>query len=99
MDAGKMANNSLPKSLQPHAGKPALTQKAQVVSVINVAQFTYLEVKQDNNTRWLAATTNSAKKGDTVQFDEGVLMTNFTSKALNRTFPSISFVSNLVVGN
>lgn len=81
------------------APKPPLTQKAQVLSTINVTQFTYLEVKQDNNTRWLATTTSAAKKGDTIQFEEGTLMTNFYSKVLNRTFPSITFVGNVVVAN
>jgi len=81
------------------APKPPLTQKAQVLSTINVTQFTYLEVKQDNNTRWLATTTSAAKKGDTIQFEDGTLMTNFYSKVLNRTFPSITFVGNVVVAN
>jgi hypothetical protein len=89
--AGKMA----PNAPEP----PPLTQKAQVLSVINVAQYSYLEVKQDNQTRWLATTTTPAKKGDTIQFDTGTLMTNFTSKVLNRTFPSISFVGRVVVSD
>jgi hypothetical protein len=76
---------------------PQLTQKAEVLSTINVTQFTYLEVKQGNNTLWIAATTTTAKKGDKVQFDKGTVMNNFTSKMLNRTFPSIIFVSRLVV--
>jgi hypothetical protein len=78
---------------------PPLTQKAQVLSVINVTQFTYLEITQDNKTRWLATTTSAAKKGDTIQFDEGTLMSNFNSKILNRTFPSITFVGRVVVSN
>lgn len=100
MDASKMPPNAtgLPKSMQT-APLPPLTQKAQVLSTINVSQFTYLEVTQDNNTRWLATTTSTAKKGDTIQFDNGTVMTNFTSKILNRTFPSITFVGRVVVSN
>lgn len=78
---------------------PPLTQKAQVLDAINVTQYTYLEVKQDNNTRWIATTTSPAKKGDTIQFDDGMVMTNFYSKILNRTFPSITFVGRLVIDN
>ena len=86
----------------PAAAEPALTQKAQVLSAINVAPYTYLEVTQDNKTRWLATTATAAataKKGDTIQFDDGTLMTNFNSKVLNRTFPSIALVGHVVVAN
>jgi ABC-type Fe3+-hydroxamate transport system substrate-binding protein len=76
---------------------PPLTQKAVVLSAINVTQYTYLEVKQDNNTRWLATTTSPAKAGDTIQFDDGMTMTNFNSKMLNRVFPSITFVGRVVI--
>jgi hypothetical protein len=73
------------------------TEKATVVSTIDVPQFTYLEVTQDNQTRWLAASTIAAKKGDVIQFDGGSTMADFNSKALNRTFPSITFVNRATV--
>ncbi len=79
------------------APEPPLTQKAQVLSAVNVTQYTYLEVKQDNKTRWLATTTTPSKNGDTIQFDDGSTMLNFYSKVLNRTFPSITFVGRVVV--
>ena len=75
------------------------TQKATVVSAIDIPQFTYLEVTQNKQTRWLASKTIAAKKGDVVLFDEGSTMTNFNSKALNRTFPSITFVNRLTIAN
>jgi hypothetical protein len=78
---------------------PPLTQQAQVLSSIDVTQYTYIEVMQDNKTRWLATTTVAVKKGDTIQFDDGTTMTNFNSKILNRTFPSITFVGRVVVSN
>jgi len=96
------SSDSLPAGHPPMAGAdqamtsnaPILqTQKATVVSTIDIPQFTYLEVKQNNQTRWLAASTLTAKKGDIVQFDEGSTMENFNSKALDRTFASITFVN------
>lgn len=90
VDAGKMAQA---------AQGPSLTQKGQVVSTIEVPQYTYIEVVQDNKTYWLAAPSVAVKKGDTIQFDDGAVMTNFISKSLNRTFPSITFVSRVVVAN
>jgi hypothetical protein len=74
-------------------------QKGTVLSAIDVPQYTYLEVKQGNKTLWLAASTVKAKKGDVIRFDEGMTMTNFHSKTLNRTFPSIQFVSKVMVTN
>ncbi|MEQ1590485.1 MAG: hypothetical protein ABL902_09050 [Gallionella sp.] len=75
------------------------TQEATVISSIDIPQFTYLEVKQDGKTRWIASATLAVKKGDIIDFDEGSTMSNFTSKSLNRTFPSITFVNNASVGN
>lgn len=69
------------------------TQTATVVSTIDIPQFTYLEVRQDKQTRWLAASTIAAKKGDVIQFDNGATLENFNSKALDRTFASITFVN------
>ena len=74
-----------------------LTQKATVISAQDVPQFTYLEVKQGDQTRWLAASTVAVKKGDVIQFDNGSTMLNFNSKILNRTFPSITFVNRVTV--
>jgi hypothetical protein len=85
----------------PHAGAPMnqtiLTQTGKVLSTIDVPTYTYVEVSQGKKTIWLAATTTPVKKGDTVHFDDGMVMTNFYSKSLKRSFPSIVFVSHLVV--
>ena len=81
------------------APTPSLTQKAEVVSTIDVQNYTYIEAMQDNKTRWLAAATIALKKGYTIQFNDGTVMTNFNSKTLNRVFPSITFVSRVVVAN
>ena len=37
------------------------------------------------------------KKGDAIQFDHGETVENFNSKALNRIFPSITFVNHATV--
>jgi len=76
-----------------------LPQKAKVLSTIDAAQYTYLEVMRNKKTLWLAAAAVAAKKGDVVRFDDGMVMTNFHSKTLNRTFPSVIFVNRLVITN
>lgn len=74
-----------------------LTQKGKVISAVDANEYTYIEVAQEKNTLWLAAPTVAVKKGDAVRFEDGAVMTDFRSKLLNRTFPSIMFVSRVVV--
>lgn len=81
----------------PGAPEAQLPQKGKVLSAIDVPQYTYLEVIQDKKTLWIAGPTVAAKKGDMIRFDDGMAMSNFHSKTLNRTFPSISFVNNVMV--
>jgi hypothetical protein len=78
----------------PEAAQP---QTATVVSTIDIPQFTYIEVKQNNQTRWLAAATIAAKKGDIIQFDAGSTIPDFKSKILNRSFPGMTFVNNVTI--
>lgn len=75
-----------------------LAQRATVIDVINVAQYTYLEVKQDKQSRWIAGPSVEVRKGDVVRFDGGVEMKDFYGKTLDRTVPSIVFVNRVVVG-
>jgi hypothetical protein len=79
------------------APEAQLPQKAKVLSTIDAAPYTYLEVSQNKKTLWLAANAGPAKKGDVIRFDNGMVMTNFHSKTLNRTFPSVLFVNRVVV--
>jgi hypothetical protein len=79
------------------APEAQLPQKAKVLSTLDAAPYTYLEVTQNKTTLWLAATAGPAKKGDVIRFDNGMVMTNFHSKTLNRTFPSVLFVNRVVV--
>lgn len=74
-----------------------LPQKARVLSSIDAAGYTYLEVTQNKQTKWLAGTQLAVKKGDVIRFDDGMVMTNFNSKSLKRTFPSVTFVNRVVV--
>jgi len=76
-----------------------LPQKAKVLSSIDAAGYTYLEVTQNKKTLWLAGTRVAVKKGDMIRFDDGTVMTNFNSKTLNRTFPSVTFVNRVLVTN
>jgi hypothetical protein len=81
----------------PEAADVEKMETATVVSTLDVPDFTYIEIKQGHQTRWLASKTIIVKKGAVIEFDSNPPLENFKSKALNRTFPSITFVNNVTV--
>ena len=96
--AAKMPPGHPPmEAMTKDAGAAQLTHKAKVLSFTDVPQYTYLEVSENNKTTWIAAPTVAVKKGDVVRFDDGMTMTDFHSKSLNRDFKSILFVNQVVV--
>lgn len=74
-----------------------LPHKGKVITAIDTNQYTYIELAQDSKTLWLAAPTVAVKKDNVIRFEDGAVMTNFHSKTLNRTFPSVMFISRVVV--
>ena len=79
------------------AANNQMPHKGKVLSSIDASIYTYIEVSENGKTMWLAAPTVAVKKGDTVGFDDGAVMTNFYSKSLNRTFETVIFVGKAVV--
>jgi hypothetical protein len=78
----------------PHASQ--LINRGIVLDVIESTMYTYLQVSSDTGTIWIAAYRNDIAKGDTVSYSNGVVMKNFVSKSLNRTFDKIIFVDAVV---
>lgn len=76
-----------------------LPQKGEVLSSVNTDQYTYIEVLQapEKESLWIASTLMTVKKGDQLRFEDGVMMTNYKSKTLNRTFPKVLFVGRVAV--
>lgn len=74
---------------------PALFGK--VVSSVDGNGFTYLELEEGGKRFWVAGTQVKVKKGDRIKFVENVVMENFNSKLLKRTFDKITFASSVVV--
>lgn len=71
--------------------------KGKVLEVIDTSMYTYLQVTGDKSPVWLAASKFKVAKGDTVNYSNGAVMSNFHSKSLNRTFESIIFVDKASV--
>ncbi len=76
-------------------GTPAGVHAAVVQEVVQSSQYTYLHVKEGEKDTWLAVSKMEAKNGDTYYYKDGLVMNDFNSKELNRTFKEILFVDNV----
>jgi len=90
-------NNTEPETTRDDAPDVEMVERATVVSTIKIPQFTYIEVKQGNEIRWLAAAEITLEQGDKIKFDAGSTMFNFNSNVLGRSFDSITFVNRVAI--
>ncbi len=79
------------------AADDQMPRKGKVLNSMDASIYTYIEVDEKGKKVWLAAPTVAVKKGDTIRFSDGAVMSNFHSKSLNRTFESIVFVGKAEV--
>jgi len=75
----------------------AFAGEGQVVSTMDSAGYTYIEVEQNGQKDWLSAEPVKVSVGQKIQFEEFSLMTNFRSESLQRTFPAMRFVNTVKV--
>lgn len=79
------------------AAPPAATAPAgtvvtgEVLEVKDVDSYTYLRLKTKDGETWAAVNTVAIKKGAKVTIENAMVMKNFESKSLKKTFPSIVF--------
>ncbi|MBI4985154.1 MAG: nucleotide-binding protein [Rhodocyclales bacterium] len=65
--------------------------KGKVLEVRNVDSYTYLRLKTKDGEIWAAVDKAPLKKGANVAIENAMVMNNFESKALKKTFPQIVF--------
>lgn len=63
----------------------------EVLEVMDVDSYTYLRLKTKDGETWAAVNKAPVKKGTQVTIENAMRMTNFESKALKKTFPTIVF--------
>jgi hypothetical protein len=71
--------------------------QGEVLEAVNAGSYTYLRLKTKDGEVWAATMQSSYAKGAHVQLHDPMLMTNFESRALGRTFPEIVFASAVSV--
>lgn len=67
---------------------------AEVAEKIDAANYTYLQVTENDKTYWIAVTRMEIEIGERVYFSQAMEMKNFKSESLNRTFESVLFVQD-----
>ena len=68
---------------------------AIIQEVLQTSQYTYLRVKEDEKESWLALPKMEAAVGSTYYYKDGLKMTDFVSKELNKTFPEVIFLDKI----
>jgi len=84
---------------QPDVGMataPVTPVTGKVLETMDASGYTYMNVETDAGTKWIAVNQTSVAVGEEVTFMDGMVMQDFFSKTLDRTFPEIVFSSGLV---
>ncbi len=68
--------------------------KVEAQDVMQATNYTYVQVKEGDKEYWIAINKADVQKGNTYYWSQGVVMRNFPSKELNRTFPLIFLVQD-----
>lgn len=74
----------------------AKTVSGTVLETMDAGGYTYLLIETGKTKQWVAIAATEVKTGETVSYYDGMVMPNFTSKSLNKTFDSIIFSPGLV---
>lgn len=67
------------------------TVSGEVLEVKDVEIYTYMRLKTKDGETWAAVSTAAVKKGAMVTIENPMVMTDFESKSLKKTFPTIIF--------
>ncbi len=74
----------------------------EVLTATNTGRYVYLEIKKtsdEDDIVWVAATKMDVKPGDKVSVLSAVLMVDFYSPSLKRTFENIYFTGHVLKGD
>lgn len=78
-------------------GEAKLPYEGLVVKAVNSNNYTYIQVRSPNGTRWLAVPRVQVRPDTRIRYGRGRVMHNFYSRKLHITFPSIMFVDRIQV--
>jgi len=87
--------NSASSTQAPGSNVQMASVQGTVVETMDAGGYTYVCVKQSDQKTWAAVPGTKVAIGTEVSVSPGMVMTNFTSKSLGRTFEAIIFSRGL----
>ena len=82
------------QDMKSQQGMSSLSGK--VVEMMNSGSYTYVNIEKDGKKTWVAVPRMKVVVGQEISFQPGMVMSNFTSKTLKRTFETIVFSSGAI---
>lgn len=82
----------MPKESTP-SNIPTVT--GTIIETMNASGYTYMLVESGTEKTWVAIPATTVAKGAVINYYQGMVMKNFTSKTLDRTFDAVVFSSGL----
>lgn len=86
-------------NMTPSPKSEAIAHTATVVETMSSVGYTYIRVEEEGKKFWIALPETPVTVGEEISFYEQMLMENFTSRSLNRTFDRILFVEAISKGS
>lgn len=69
--------------------------RGTVLEALNAAGYSYIHVRENDKTLWLAAPQTPLSVGQDISWSSGAAMKNFTSQSFERQFDEIFFVNSV----
>ncbi|MEN8146972.1 MAG: hypothetical protein ABFR02_05070 [Campylobacterota bacterium] len=69
---------------------------ANVLETMDAAGYTYVKVDEDGNVYWIAGPRSAVVVGSSISYIEQMIMKDFTSKSLNKTFDILMFTTTII---
>jgi hypothetical protein len=79
--------------VMPESSLASRSHSGIVIESMNSAGYSYIHVEENGTRIWLAAPETKIEVGQSIRWNSGAPMRNFTSESLNKEFNEIFFVS------
>jgi DNA/RNA endonuclease YhcR with UshA esterase domain len=87
----RTSSSQAPDALQPAA------VSGKVMQTLDASRYTYIRLDDGTgNETWAAVPQTQLEIGEQIELEGGVVMRNFNSKTLNRTFDSVIFATGVI---
>lgn len=83
----------------PDSPAAEFAQHGTVTESIHTEKYTYVVIQSGKESHWLASNAIQVEAGDELSYEGGLVMRDFYSPTLDRTFPAILFVNRAWVSN